>query len=144
RIATGVGSEVLVTEIVTSSTWRRYEDEKLIAQGINSLGRIPLVHVQNSAVPFAYSGTSEVEPLIPLQDELNTRLSDRAYRITMQAFKMFLAKGVGDGFIDQPIGPGRMLVTDNEQADIVEFGGDVRTFSEDNHIAGVRDALDKS
>src|SRR5438309_146938 len=85
-----------------------------------SPGRVPLVHVQNTAVPFQYSGGSDVEPLIPLQDELNTRLSDRANRITLQSFKMYLGKGV-DNFDTLPVAPGRMWVTDNEKADVIEF-----------------------
>ena len=36
-----------------------------------------------------------------------------------------------------------MWATDNENADVIEFGGDGKTFSEDSHIAEVREALDK-
>jgi hypothetical protein len=50
----------------------------------------PIVHIQNISQPFRYEGLSEVEPLIPLQNELNTRLSDRASRVTLQSFKMKL------------------------------------------------------
>ena len=73
-----------------------------------------------------YEGQSEVEPLIPLQDELNTRLSDRANRVTMQSFKMYLAKGL-DGFADGSapvVGPGRVWTTDNPDASMQTFGGD--------------------
>src|SRR5205823_2678796 len=65
-------------ELITSSHWTRIDNGLVVAEGANSLGRIPLVHVQNAAAPFEYSGAGDVEPLIPLQDELNTRLSDRA------------------------------------------------------------------
>ena len=132
----------LVVEIVTPDKWQRYEDEKLVAEGANSLGRLPLVHIQNTSVPFEYSGASDVEPLIPVQDEINCRLSDRAYRITMQSFKMYLGIGI-ESFMQSPIAPGRMWVTDNEDAKIIEFGGDGKTFSEDNHIAEMREAMDK-
>ena len=74
-------------------------------QGTNSLGCVPLVHIQNTSVPFEYSGCSDVEPLIPVQDEINSRLSDRAYRITMQAFKMYLGKGI-ENFTQMPVAPG--------------------------------------
>jgi hypothetical protein len=134
--------KTLVVEMITCDGWQRYENEKLVAQGANSLGRIPLVHVQNVAVPFEYSGASEVEPLIPVQDELNCRLSDRGYRITMQSFKMYLGVGI-ENFLQAPINPGRMWVTDNTDAKIIEFGGDGKTFSEDNHIAEMREAMDK-
>lgn len=103
---------------------------------------LPIVHIQNTSQPFRYEGISEVEPLIPLQDELNTRLSDRASRVTMQSFKMYLAKGI-DGFANSPVSPGVVWSTDNPDASISEFGGDSSSPSEDAHIAELREALDK-
>ena len=109
----------------------------------NRLGRIPVIHIQNMPQPLSYSGLSEVEPLIPLQDELNTRLSDRANRITMQAFKMYLGRGI-EQFTERPISPGQMWQTDNPDASIQEFGGDADNPSEEAHINDIRDALDKT
>jgi len=107
------------------------------------LGRVPVVHVQNLPQPFAFEGLSDVEPLIPLQDELNTRLSDRANRVTFQSFKMYLGKGI-EQFTDKPVGPGQMWSTDNPDASIEEFGGDAASPSEDAHIAEIREAMDKT
>ena len=132
-----------VVELITPTSWLRYENEKLVARGENSLGRIPLVHVQNSPVPFEYAGGSDVEPLVPLQDELNTRLSDRASRITLQSFKMYLGKGIED-FTSMPVSPGRMWTTDNDHADVIEFGGDASCPSEESHISDIREAMDKT
>jgi len=132
-----------VVELIAPHAWQRYEDGRLVAEGVNPLGRLPLVHVQNVATPFAYAGRGDVEPLVPLQDELNTRLSDRAYRITMQSFKMYLGKGLED-FTHLPVGPGRMYATDNQEASIVEFGRDAACPSEDRHVDEVREALDKT
>lgn len=105
-------------------------------------GFLPLVHAQHSQQPGSFHGIGEVEPLIPLQDELNTRLTDRAARVTMQSFKMFLAKGV-EGFDKIPVGPGTLISTDNERAEITTFGGDGASPSEDRHIDEVRAAMDK-
>ena len=135
--------EVEVVEILGPSWWQRYEDGRLADEGPNPLGRIPVVHVQNFANPMHYEGASEVEPLIPLQDELNTRLSDRANRVTFQSFKMYLGKGI-DGFEDRPVAPGRMWATDNPDASIEVFGGDAACPSEDAHIEQLREALDKT
>lgn len=135
-------TENTVMEIISPTAWQRYQNQTLIAHGINSLGEIPLVHIQNATLPFSYAGASEVEPLIPLQDELNTRMSDRANRITLQSFKMYLGKGV-DGFLEMPISPGRMWATDNTDAEVLEFGGDADCPSETGHIEDIRDALDK-
>jgi hypothetical protein len=134
---------VAVTEITSAEAWQRYEDKQLVAEAQMPWGFLPVVHIQNIAQPYYYEGLSDVEPLIPLQDELNTRLSDRASRITFQSFKMYLGKGI-EGFEDKPISPGRMWYTDNPDATIEEFGGDKPTPSEGMHIAEIREALDKT
>ncbi|MBY0262412.1 MAG: phage portal protein, partial [Phycisphaerales bacterium] len=103
----------------------------------------PVVHIQNLAQPFEFDGLGEVEPLIPLQDELNIRLSDRASRVTMQSFRMFLAKGI-DGAGTLPIAPGLIWSTDNAEASIQAFGGDADAPSEERHIQEVREAMDKA
>ena len=121
----------------------RERTRHLVEQSINRLGVIPVVHIQNLPQPFFYEGLSEVEPLIPLQDELNTRLSDRANRVTFQSFKMYLGKGI-EHFLDRPVGPGQMWQTANPDASIQEFGGDANSPSEEAHITEIRDALDKT
>jgi hypothetical protein len=153
---------VVVTEIISAATRAVHEfdegDERagvrLLEEGPALVGEPrsdehdetrggpPIVHIQNIAQPLAYEGLGEVEPLIPLQDELNTRLSDRASRVTMQSFKMFLAKGL-DGLDRLPVGPGQVVLTSNPEATIETFGGDASSPSEDAHIAEIREALDK-
>ncbi len=134
---------VSVTEITSPSAWQRYENKQLVAEGELPWEFLPLVHIQNIAQPYYYEGLSDVESLIPLQDELNTRLCDRAHRITLQSFKMYLAKGI-EGFEDRPVSPGRMWCTDNPEASIEEFGGDAAMPSEDIHITEIREAMDKT
>ncbi|AQQ72084.1 Phage portal protein, SPP1 Gp6-like [Limihaloglobus sulfuriphilus] len=135
-------SQTSVTEVFSQSGWQRYEDGELVMRGENPLGVIPVVHIQNMARPCFYEGHSDVEPLIPLQDELNTRLSDRANRITFQSFRMFLLKGIDAGTEKQMM-PGRLWSTFNENASIDEFGGDANCPSETEHIGEIREALDK-
>jgi len=143
RRSSDVRETVSVTEIFSANAWQRYENEQLAGEGQLPWGFLPVVHIQNMAQPYYYEGTSDVEVLIPLQDELNTRLSDRANRITFQSFKMYLGKGI-EGFEDRPVSPGRMWCTDNPDAEIEEFGGDSRTPSEDLHIAEIRQGMDKA
>jgi hypothetical protein len=130
-------------EVITATGWQRIVGGEVVEEGGNSLGALPVVHIQNLAMPFQYSGASDVEPLIPIQDELNTRLSDRANRITMQSFKMYLGKNI-EGFTDATISPGKMWMTDNPDAEVISFGGDMgETASEEEHIADLREAMDK-
>jgi hypothetical protein len=132
-----------ITQIYSADRVQRYEDEELLFEQVNRLRRVPVVHVQNLPQPLCWEGLSDVEPLIPLQDELNIRLSDRANRVTMQSFRMWLAKGI-DNFNERPVGPGQMWQTDNEQASIESFGGDADSPSERQHIEELREALDKA
>jgi len=135
-----------VVEVLRVGGRRVYVDGVLAheSSGVieGALGRVPVVHVQNLTQPFRYAGVSEVEQLVPLQDELNTRLSDRASRVTLQSFKMYLAKGL-DGFAEGRVGPGQVWSTDNPDASIESFGGDAQSPSEASHINEVREAMDK-
>lgn len=128
--------------------WQRYQTGALIEEGPNPLGFVPVIPFINQVTPLAgldpfdLPGLSEVESLLSLQDELNTRLSDRASRVTMQSFRMYLIKGIDDAAV-RPIGPGQMWTTSNLDANIASFGGDMAAPSEDAHINEIREALDK-
>jgi len=141
------GERVETLELISPQARQVYRDRRLVEESANPLGELPVAHIQNVAQPLAYEGLSEVEPLIPLQDELNTRLSDRAHRVTMQSFKMFLAKGMdlgGEAGRAARIGPGQVWSTENPDASIEAFGGDGASPSEDHHIEQIRQALDKT
>ena len=60
----------------------------------------------------------------------------------MQSFKMYLVKGI-DPVNQNVISPGRLWYTWNDDATIEEFGGDSSCPGEDNHIADIREAMDK-
>jgi hypothetical protein len=138
----------------TADSWQRYVKGELEGSGQYALGFVPFVRYVNGGEAAAGSrvgpagsgavdvGAGDVEPLIGLQDELNTRLSDRAYRVTMTSFRMWLGRGIED-FTKRPVGPGQMWSTDNPAATIEAFGGDSTTPSEESHIAEIREALDK-
>lgn len=132
-----------VVEVFSARARQLYVDGRLREEDEHGLGEIPIAHVQNIGQPLEYEGLSEVEPLLSLQDELNTRLSDRAHRVTMQSFQMYLAKGL-DGFVGAPIGPGMVWSTDNEEASVDAIGGDMAAPSEESHIREVREAMDKA
>jgi hypothetical protein len=142
----GAWSEREVVEILSAQRRRVLVDGEVTLDEPGALGELPVAHVQNLSQPFRYGGLSDVEPLIPLQDELNTRLSDRAHRVTMQSFKMYLAKGfeLGRGASPRAVGPGQMWITDNPDASIEAFGGDGASPAEERHIDELREAMDKA
>ena len=132
----------VATQVISGARVQTYADEQLVEDRANALlgGRLPVVHIQNVSQPLSYEGLGEVEALIPLQDELNTRLSDRASRVALQSFKMYLAKGI-EGFEKVAVGPGQIWSTDNPDAEVKEFGGDAHSPSEEAHIQEIREAI---
>ena len=142
RNATPGGSDERYTLIDAQRSITRV-GPRTLSSSPNPLGALPVVHIQNAAQPFRYDGLSDVEPLIALQDELNTRLSDRAHRVTMQRFKMYFAKGFETPG-DLAVAPGQIWSTHNPDAELHAFGGDAHTPSEDDHITQIREALDKA
>jgi hypothetical protein len=118
----------------------RWQARSRVSPGVAPVAR--LVCAPEPGAGDGAQGVSEVEALIPLQDELNTRLSDRAYRVTLQSFKMYLAKGLST-FGASAVGPGVIWTTDNPDAHIESFGGDASSPSEDRHIDELREAMDK-
>ena len=143
RGAAGRQATAVITERWSADRIRIERYGKTVDERANPIGRLPVVHVQNLPQPFCYEGLSEVEPLIPLQDELNTRLCDRANRVTFQSFKMYLGKGI-DNFLEMPVAPGQMWMTHNLDASIESFGGDAQSPSEAAHISEIREAMDKT
>jgi hypothetical protein len=133
-----------ITEVFAPGVRRVYRDGKRVSSERTTLlaNTVPVVHIQNVSQPFVYGGVGEVEPLVALQDELNTRLSDRANRVTLQSFRMYLAKGL-ESFDAQSIGPGTVWSTTNPDASIQAFGGDLYNPGEESHIAEIREAMDK-
>ncbi|MFU8827955.1 MAG: hypothetical protein ACNA8P_00815, partial [Phycisphaerales bacterium] len=129
--------------LITPDTITERDGAATLRTIANPLGELPIVHIQNAPQPFRYDGLSDVEPLIALQDELNTRLSDRAHRVTMQSFKMYFAKGF-ETPDDLAVAPGQIWSTHNPEAELHAFGGDAHTPSEDDHINQIREALDKA
>lgn len=149
RLMRGGGSlrrkRVEAIELIGPSASRLWVGGELVGSMDGGLGVLPVVHIQNTSQPYAYAGLSDVSPMVPLQDELNTRLSDRAHRVTMQSFQMYLAKGVESLAGGEPmvVGPGQVWSTDNPDAAVEAFGGDMHAPSEEQHIQEVRDSMDK-
>ena len=56
---------------------------------------------------------------------------------------MYLGKGIED-FTELPVAPGRMWMTDNDEADVIEFGGDRRAPAKTRTSADIREAMDKT
>ncbi|AQQ09778.1 Phage portal protein, SPP1 Gp6-like protein [Sedimentisphaera cyanobacteriorum] len=134
--------QIQVTELFSPELFQRFHDGRLVSELPCRIPELPVVHIQNISRPQSYEGASDVAPLIPLQDELNTRLSDRAFRVTMQSFKLYLAKGLEDPGAKEVV-PGRIWYTWNQDASIEQFGGDSACPGEESHIDQIRAAMDK-
>jgi len=63
-------------EIITPDTIREYLDERFLGERENALGEIPIVRVRNLPVTGESLGMSDIDDIIPLQQELNSKTTD--------------------------------------------------------------------
>ena len=133
-------SAAAVTEI-SADRLARYEDGRRIAQGLNPLGYVPVVHIRTSP-----SRISTKASAMPNSSSASRRTERppvrRASRITMQALNVSGQGHRGHG--GQARLARRMWCTDNQQASIEEFGGDRSCPSENLHITEIETPWIKS
>lgn len=110
-----------------------------VFQGINPYGFVPFVHVPNLAPPGSTFGLSELEDVIPLNRELEERLSDQADTIRYHADPPVIFKGVRE-HTDLAVGPGTVWdVPADAAVDLLEWRGQLPAV--DRHIERVLRAM---
>jgi len=64
------------TEILTDDMVEQYVNDELVDQYPNSIGRIPVVHIPNSTISSSPWGQSDIWDIIPLNRELNEKMTE--------------------------------------------------------------------
>ena len=91
--------------------------------GLNPYGLIPFIHVPNLAPPSSCYGLSELEDVIPLNRELDERLSDQADVIRYHADPPVIFRGVRE-HSDLAVGPGTVWdIPDTADVSLLEWRG---------------------
>lgn len=80
-------------EVITRGLIREYVDDRLIDERENSLGEIPVVRVRNLPVSGEPLGMSDLDDVIPLQHELNAKVTDISDIINYHAAPITLVFG---------------------------------------------------
>jgi len=92
-------------------------------QGVNPYGFIPFIHVPNLAPPGSPWGLSDLEDVIPLNRELDDRLSDQADVIRYHADPPVVFKNVRQ-HTDLAVGPGTVWdIPENSDVALLEWRG---------------------
>jgi hypothetical protein len=99
------GSSVDVTERWTADELTLIVGERVARRGPNPYGFIPFVHVPNMQPPNQFWGVSDLADVIPINRELNERISDQADTIRYHANPPVIFRGVTD-HTDLAVGPG--------------------------------------
>jgi hypothetical protein len=79
--------------------------ERVVRRGPNPYGFIPFVHVPNLQPPNQFWGVSDLVDVIPINRELNERISDQADIIRYHADPPIIFRGVTE-HSDLAVGPG--------------------------------------
>lgn len=94
-----------------------------VVDGPNPYGFVPYLHVPNLAPPNSPWGVSDLEDVIPLNQELERRMSDQADVIRYHADPPVIFKGVRE-HSDLAVGPGTVWdVPDGADVHLLEWRG---------------------
>ena len=106
-----------------------------VVEGPNPYGFVPYLHVPNLAPPNSPWGVSDLEDVIPLNRELERRMSDQADVIRYHADPPVIFKGVRE-HSDLAVGPGTVWdVPEGAGVELLEWRGQPPAV--DDHVDGV-------
>jgi hypothetical protein len=137
--AGAAGGEVETLEVWTADRFQLVIEGEQVRDDPNPYGFIPFVHVPNLQPPNTPWGVSDLLDVIPLNRELDERMSDQADVIRYHADPPVVFRGV-ERHSDLAVGPGTVwdLPRDADVA-LLEWRGSLPTLQE--HIERVLRAL---
>jgi hypothetical protein len=126
-------------ETWTPTSYRLELSGEVLSDAPNPYGFIPFIHVANLAPPGSVWGQSDLEDVIPLNRELDLRMSDQADVIRYHADPPVIFTGVEEHSA-LPVGPGTVWdVPRDAKVSLLEWTG--QTPAVDAHLARVMTAL---
>lgn len=81
------------TEILTDDLVEQYINDELIDQYPNSIGKIPIVHIPNTTISSSPWGQSDIWDIIPLNRELNEKMTEVSDIINYHAAPVTIITG---------------------------------------------------
>ncbi len=133
------GDEVETLEVWTAERFQLLIEGELVREDSNPYGFIPFVHVPNLQPPNTPWGISDLVDLIPLNRELDERMSDQADLIRYHADPPVVFRGV-ERHSDLAVGPGTVWdLPRDADVSLLEWRGSLPTLQE--HIERILRAL---
>ncbi|MGE5617672.1 MAG: phage portal protein [Sphingomonadaceae bacterium] len=134
-----VGEEVEVVEEWTPSQFVLAVGDREVLRAPNPYGFIPFVHIPNVRPANEFWGTSDLKDLMPLNRELNERMSDVADVIRFHCDPPVIFKGVTE-HSNLAVGPGTVWdVPEGAEVELLEWRGQAPAVHE--HIERVMRAI---
>lgn len=81
------------TEIITDDQVEQYINDEMIDQYPNAIGRIPVVHIPNTTISSSPWGQSDIWDIIPLNRELNEKMTEISDIINYHAAPVTIITG---------------------------------------------------
>jgi len=81
------------TEIITDDTVEQYINDELVDSYPNAIGHIPIVHITNTSISSSPWGQSDIWDIIPLNRELNEKMSEVSDIINYHAAPVTIITG---------------------------------------------------
>jgi len=133
-------TKVYYTTIYTPQEIVFYKDNTEISREENALGEIPIVHIQNRALAGDYYGVSDVEDLMTIQDEINTKFSDIGNIIAYQGSPVTVAFGIKAGALSLEAGRIWYVPKKTDGVDIENLDRNVDLRASTDYLTSLKEA----
>jgi len=114
-------SKVYYTTIYNREEIIYYKDNVELSRDVNQLGEIPIVHIQNQPLAGDYYGVSDIEDLMNLQEEINTKISAVGNIIDYHGAPVTLLFGIRSGQLSTEAGKLWHLPKRTDGVDVVNL-----------------------
>lgn len=136
---TSVSRYVIYRQEWTKETWEEWEGDNLINQGPNPYGVIPIVHIRNIDLLVSHFGVSDIEDVIPLNKEINLKMSDNSEIIDYHSAPVTLVYGAKVNQLERGANKIWGNLPPNARVENLQLQGDLQASV--NHIASLKEAM---
>lgn len=128
----GEPDKIYFTEVFNRQEILHYRNNTLIAREPNPIGEIPIVHIQNLPLSGSWEGKSDVEEILALQDEINSKTTALGRILDYHQSPTVVAYGIRPGQLRREPGNIWYAPSQNQggRVDVLQLLSDLRPGNE--------------
>lgn len=134
-----MGRTIVYRQVWYPDRWEEYEGEELVRKGNNPYGVIPIVHIRNMSVHTSNFGVSDLEDVIPINKEINFKVSNNSEIIDYHSAPVTLVFGARVSSLERGANKVWGNLPVNSKVENLELKGDLAASI--NHIKELKESM---